>query len=61
MIDKLELREGMTVIDIGCGIGGPMRRVARESGVSVVGLNNNEIQLDKARSSELRGGARSPD
>ncbi|MCY3679686.1 MAG: class I SAM-dependent methyltransferase, partial [Gemmatimonadetes bacterium] len=29
MIAKLELREGMSVADIGCGIGGPMRRVAR--------------------------------
>ena len=33
MIAKLELREGMTVIDVGCGVGGPMRRVVREAGV----------------------------
>ena len=32
MISKLELGEGMTVIDVGCGIGGPMRRVVREAG-----------------------------
>ena len=56
MIDKLELREGMTVIDIGCGIGGPMRRVARESGVKIVGLNNNETQLDKAKSLNAEAG-----
>ena len=56
MIDKLELREGMTVIDIGCGIGGPMRRVAREAGVRVVGLNNSEIQLDKAKSLNAEAG-----
>ena len=56
MIDKLELREGMTVIDIGCGIGGPMRRVAMEAGVRVVGLNNNEIQLDKAKSLNAEAG-----
>ena len=56
MIDKLEMREGMTVIDIGCGIGGPMRRVAREAGVRVVGLNNNEIQLDKAKSLNAEAG-----
>ena len=37
MIDKLDLREGMTVIDVGCGIGGPMRRVVQEAGVRVVG------------------------
>ena len=56
MIDKLELREGMTVIDIGCGIGGPMRRMVREGGVRVVGLNNNEIQLDKAKSLNAEAG-----
>ena len=56
MIDKLELREGMTVIDIGCGIGGPMRRVVREAGVTVVGLNNSEIQLDKAKALNAEAG-----
>ena len=49
MISRLELRPGMTVVDIGCGIGGPMRRVAREAGVRVVGVNSSQIQLDKAR------------
>ncbi|MDE0158898.1 MAG: class I SAM-dependent methyltransferase [Candidatus Dadabacteria bacterium] len=43
MIDKLDLRQGMTVVDVGCGIGGPMRRVVREAGVQVVGININEI------------------
>ncbi len=37
MIDKLDLREGMSVIDVGCGIGGPMRTVVREAGVKVTG------------------------
>ncbi len=49
MIDKLELQKGMTVIDVGCGIGGPMRRVVREAGVRVVGININKIQLERAR------------
>ncbi len=56
MIAKLEMREGMTVIDVGCGIGGPMRRVAREAGVSVVGINTNEIQLERARSLGAQAG-----
>ena len=56
MIAKLELREGMTVLDVGCGIGGPMRRVVREAGVKVVGVNNNEIQLDKAKSLNAEAG-----
>ena len=49
LIEKLELREGMNVIDVGCGLGGPLRRVAKESGAKVLGINNNEQQLEKAR------------
>ena len=49
MISKLELCPAMTVVDIGCGIGGPMRRVAREAGVKVVGVNISEVQCNKAK------------
>ena len=49
MISKLELQPGMTVVDVGCGIGGPMRRVVREADVRVVGININELQLEKAK------------
>ena len=56
MISRLDLREGMSVIDVGCGIGGPMRRVVREAGVRVVGVNTNEIQLTKARALDAEAG-----
>ena len=56
MIDKLDLREGMTVVDVGCGVGGPMRRVVREGGVRVVGVNNNDLQLEKARTLNAEAG-----
>ena len=49
LIKKLELRKGMKAIDVGCGLGGPLRRVAKESGANVLGINNNEQQLQKAR------------
>ena len=56
MIAKLELLPGMTVIDVGCGIGGPMRRVIREARVTVVGVNRSEIQLAKAKSLNAEAG-----
>ena len=56
MIGKLELKEGMRVVDVGCGVGGPMRRVAREAGVTVVGVNNNEYQLAQAKSKNVEAG-----
>ena len=56
MISKLEMREGMSVIDVGCGIGGPMRRVVREAGVKVVGVNSSEFQLEKAKSLNAEAG-----
>jgi len=56
MIEKLRLREGMRVIDVGCGFGGPMRRVASEAGVRVVCFNNNEHQLEQARLRNIEAG-----
>ena len=56
MIDKLALKKGMHVIDVGCGVGGPMRRVATEAGVKVLCLNNNQYQLDQARAKNKEAG-----
>ena len=56
MIERLGLQEGMRIVDIGCGVGGPMRRVARESGANVVCLNNNKQQLEEARRRNLKAG-----
>ncbi|MDE2766210.1 MAG: class I SAM-dependent methyltransferase [Chloroflexota bacterium] len=56
MIAKLELSKGMTVVDVGCGIGGPMRRVVREAEVNVVGVNSSEVQLEKAKALNAAAG-----
>ena len=56
MISKLELSQEMTVIDVGCGIGGPLRRVVRETGVKVVGINTSEVQLNKAKAFDAEAG-----
>ncbi len=58
MISKLELSEGMRVVDVGCGIDGPMRLVVREAGVRVLGVNYSEVQLAKGEIVERRGGTR---
>ena len=56
MIAKLELSEGMNVIDVGCGIGGPMRRVVTEGRVRVLGVNASERQLQRARELNAEAG-----
>jgi len=49
LASRLRLSPGMKVLDVGCGIGGPMRSIARFSGASVEGININTYQLERAR------------
>jgi sterol 24-C-methyltransferase len=44
---QLGLKPGMTVLDVGCGVGGPMRAIARFSGATIVGVNNNQYQITR--------------
>ncbi|KAJ7976779.1 Methyltransferase [Quillaja saponaria] len=46
---QLGLKQGEKVLDVGCGIGGPLREIARFSGASVIGLNNNEYQITRGK------------
>ncbi|PVV04864.1 hypothetical protein BB560_000621 [Smittium megazygosporum] len=43
------IKKGMKVLDVGCGVGGPARTCVRFTGAYVVGLNNNDYQIEKAR------------
>ena len=45
----LGLRPGMVVVDLGCGVGGPLMEIARSSGAKIVGVNSNAYQLERAR------------
>ncbi len=45
--EAIGLKPGMKVLDVGCGVGGPQRALARKFGASIVGLNINEYQLGK--------------
>ena len=47
--DQLSLKPGMQVLDVGCGIGGPMRALAHYSGANFVGINNNAYQIERAK------------
>lgn len=49
MAHALGLRPGMVVADIGCGVGGPLMEIARFSGATIVGVNSNAYQLERAR------------
>ncbi|MCB9554475.1 MAG: methyltransferase domain-containing protein [Deltaproteobacteria bacterium] len=49
LADTLGLDSQMCVLDIGCGVGGPMREIARYSGAAVVGINNNAYQIEKGQ------------
>ncbi|MSP63767.1 MAG: methyltransferase domain-containing protein [Myxococcales bacterium] len=45
----LGLRPGMNVLDVGCGVGGPLRAIARFSGAHIAGVNNNAYQIKRAK------------
>ncbi|EDO17649.1 hypothetical protein Kpol_1004p23 [Vanderwaltozyma polyspora DSM 70294] len=42
------IEKGDLVLDVGCGVGGPAREIARFTGCNVIGLNNNDYQIAKA-------------
>ncbi|KAL7271344.1 Delta(24)-sterol C-methyltransferase [Rhizina undulata] len=50
------LREDMKVLDVGCGVGGPAREICRFSGANIVGLNNNDYQIERATNYAASGG-----
>lgn len=45
LASRLGLRAGKVCADFGCGVGGPMRNIARFSGATIVGINNNDYQI----------------
>lgn len=45
---KIGIKDGWNVLDVGCGVGGPAREIARFTNANIVGLNNNDYQIEKA-------------
>ena len=50
------IKENMNVLDVGCGVGGPAREIVKFTGANVVGLNNNDYQIERATHYATRDG-----
>ena len=44
----MNIKDNMTVLDVGCGVGGPARQIVKFTGANIVGLNNNDYQIERA-------------
>jgi len=53
---QMGLKPGMRVLDVGCGVGGPAREIARFSGAHVTGVNNNQFQVNRATKYTAKAG-----
>lgn len=45
---KLQVGDGDNVLDMGCGIGGPLRGIVRATGANITGLTINPYQVERA-------------
>jgi cyclopropane fatty-acyl-phospholipid synthase-like methyltransferase len=46
---ELRVGPGQTIVDLGCGWGGPGLWVARETGANLVGIDLSEVGIERAR------------
>lgn len=56
LFDQLDWRPGVHVLDVGCGIGGPARYLARHRGARVTGVDLSPEFVEVARELTLRCG-----
>ena len=49
-------KAGTKILDIGCGVGGPLRNMVRFTGAEVTGVNNNAYQISRAKRHDERVG-----
>ncbi|KAH7103525.1 S-adenosyl-L-methionine-dependent methyltransferase [Auriculariales sp. MPI-PUGE-AT-0066] len=53
---QMDLKPGMRVLDVGCGVGGPAREIAQFTHANIVGVNNNDFQIARARKYTAQSG-----
>lgn len=46
---KMNVQPGEQVLDLGCGVGGPLRRIAYLSGAHITGVTISEYQIQRAK------------
>ncbi|KAK6939017.1 Methyltransferase type 11 [Dillenia turbinata] len=55
-VDLIDVKPGDKILDVGCGVGGPMRAIAAHSRATVVGITINEYQVNRARLHNRKAG-----
>lgn len=59
LAQKMNLQPGKKVLDVGCGVGGPLEAIAKATGSQITGINNNAYQLQKAKTKIAKAGLES--
>ena len=52
----MQLKPGMRVLDVGCGVGGPALEICQFTDANIVGVNNNDFQIGRARKRAAKAG-----
>lgn len=52
----LRLQPGMEVVDLGCGVGGPMVTIAEATGANIIGINFNAYQIARGEKRVSKAG-----
>merc|ERR1719436_394178 len=55
---RLDVKKGSTILDCGCGIGGPARNIARFTGAQVKAVTINQFQVNRGNTISSREGIR---
>jgi len=50
---RLQVAPGEHILDVGCGVGGPMRNIARFTKARITGINNNAYQLKRVAAKNI--------